>query len=113
VTTEQVLKALRNVDFPASKEELIQVAIRAGAPEEVIHALRAIPPEQYASRAEVARSVPVDIAEELGLSPAQVAEQAREQHRYGPQHLSQYMREAPKPPVAEELEKPATDLDEW
>jgi len=60
VSTDEVLSALRTVDFPASKEELIQAAREAGAFDEVICARRAIPPVEYANRNEVARSVPVD-----------------------------------------------------
>jgi hypothetical protein len=73
VSTDEVLSALRNVDFPASKEELLRAAREAGASDEVIRALRAIPPVEYANRNEVARSVPVDPAEELGLSPGSEA----------------------------------------
>ena len=61
--------------------------------------LRAIPPEVYRNREEVARSIPDDPAEELGVTPAQRAEQARERRRHGGEHLSQYLREVPKPPV--------------
>jgi Protein of unknown function (DUF2795) len=54
----------------------------AGAPDNVIAALRAIPPEEYANRAEVTRSIPTDPAADLDLSPAQRPEQAREtRHR--------------------------------
>jgi hypothetical protein len=47
----------------------------------------------------VARSIPADPAEELGVTPAQRAEQARERRRHGGEHLSQYLRAVPKPPV--------------
>ena len=74
----QLKMALRNVDYPAAKQELIRAAEAAGAPEEMIRALRAIPPEVYRNREEVARSIPGDPAEELDVTPAQRAEQARE-----------------------------------
>jgi hypothetical protein len=105
--TDRLREALRNVDFPAGKDELIRAAQAAGASDDLIRALRAIPPEEYANRAEVARAIPVDPAAEAGLSPAQRAEQAREQRHHGGQHLSQYAREVPKPPVEEAEE----DLD--
>ena len=66
MSTDQLRQALRDVDFPAGKDELIRAAQASGAPGEVIRALRAIPPEEYANREEVARSVPKDPAEELG-----------------------------------------------
>ena len=100
----QLKMALRDVDYPAGKEELIRAAEAAGAPEEVMRALRAIPPEVYRNREEVARSIPDNPAEELGVTPAQRAEQARERRRHGGEQLSQYLREVPKPPVEEELD---------
>jgi hypothetical protein len=97
----EVKRALKNADFPATKQELIQAAEAAGAPDHVIAALRAIPPEQYANRAEVLRSVPADPAADL--SPAQRAEQRREtRHRSHPQRLSEHEREVPKPPLEED-----------
>jgi len=53
----------------------------------------------------VARSVPKDPAEELRPSPAQRAAQARERRHHGGQHLSQYLREVPKPAVEDELDE--------
>jgi hypothetical protein len=100
----QLKMALRNVDYPAGKQELIRAAEVNGAPEELIRALRAIPPEVYRNREEVARSIPGDPAEELDVTPAQRAEQARESRRHGGEHLSQYLREVPKPPLEEELD---------
>jgi hypothetical protein len=105
VTTEEVMRALRDVDFPASKQELIQAAQAAGASGEVIAALRALPPAEYRSGAEVERSIPVDPAKEEGLTPAQVAEAARLARRHRRQRGSQYSLEVPKPPVAEELDR--------
>jgi len=57
MSSDQLRQALRDVDFPAGKDELIRAAQASG---EVIRALRAIPPEEYANREEVARSVPKD-----------------------------------------------------
>ncbi|MFK4148673.1 DUF2795 domain-containing protein [Streptomyces sp. NPDC004065] len=101
-SARDVVNAIKDVDFPAGKEELVEAASRAGAPQEVVKALRGIPPEQYANREEVARSVRVAPDSDLGLSPAQRAEQAREGGRHG---QSQHLREVPKPPVQEELER--------
>ncbi|MGV9570260.1 hypothetical protein ACWDRX_11960, partial [Streptomyces nigra] len=47
------------------------------------------------------RSVRVDPASDLDLSPAQRAEQARKGGRPG---QSQHLRDAPKPPIQEELD---------
>ena len=101
VTANQLEKFLHHlpIDYPASKDALLRAAQDAEAPEEIIRALRAIPPEEYANRNEVIRSVPTDPAQDLHPDAAQRAEQAREQRHHGQQHLSQYEREVPKPPV--------------
>ncbi|MEU6811624.1 DUF2795 domain-containing protein [Streptomyces sp. NPDC046831] len=101
-SARDVVDAIKDVDFPAGKDELIEAANRSGASPEVIKALRGIPPEQYANREEVARSVRVDPASDLDLSDAQRAEQAREGGRPG---QSQHLRDVPKPPVQEELDR--------
>jgi hypothetical protein len=96
-----VMAALDAVDFPAGKDQLIDAARQAGASEEVITALRGIPPDQYDNREQVGRSVRVDPASDVGLSPAQRAEQARKGGRPG---QSQHLRDVPKPPIQEELD---------
>jgi len=63
-TVKDVLAALGEVDFPAGKDDLLAAARAAGASEEVQKALRGIPPEEYANRDEVARSVRVDPSDE-------------------------------------------------
>lgn len=40
MSTDQLRQALRDVDFPAGKDELIRAAQASGAPDEVIRALR-------------------------------------------------------------------------
>lgn len=96
-----VLAALRDVDFPAEKQELVRAAETASAPGPVVAALRAIPPAEYANRDEVARSVPVRA--DGGTSAAQQAAQAQDRNRR--RNLSQYQREVRKPPVQEELDR--------
>lgn len=99
-TVKEVLAALDDVDFPADKDELVRAA--SGASAQVRSALRGIPPDQYANREEVARSVRVDPDSDLDHSPARRAEQARKGGRPG---QSQHLRDAPKPPVEEELDR--------
>jgi hypothetical protein len=105
VTSDEVIRYLRDVDYPAGKQDLLQAADDAGAPPEVLKALRALPPEQYANRAEVARSVPTDPAADLRPSAAQRAGQARERRHRGPRPLSEYQREVPKPAIEDELDR--------
>jgi hypothetical protein len=101
-TVREVLEALREVDFPAGKDDLLAAARAAGASGEVLKALRGIPPEEYANRDEVARSLRVDPDSDLGYSPAQKAEQARVGGRPG---LSEHFRDVPEPPVEDELRR--------
>ncbi|GAA2542509.1 MULTISPECIES: DUF2795 domain-containing protein [Streptomyces] len=101
-SAREVVDAVKDAHFPAGRDELIRAARRAGASEEAVAALRGIPPENYANREEVARSVRVDPASDLGTSPAQRAEQAR---AGGKQGQSQHLRDVPKPPVEEELDR--------
>jgi hypothetical protein len=75
ITPDTVLSYLADVDYPADKDALLAAAERAGAPDAVLRAVRAIPPVEYRSRAEVARSVRVDPGP--GRSPSRAAEQAR------------------------------------
>jgi hypothetical protein len=75
ITPERVLEYLADVDYPAGKDALVSAAERSGAPDEVLRSLRAIPPVDYRSRAEVVRSVRVDPAP--GRPAGQAAEQAR------------------------------------
>ncbi len=57
VTLEDVFGPLNDLDYPASKEDVVRHAESRGASEDVLRALRALPLGDYASRAELARSV--------------------------------------------------------
>ncbi|OON81884.1 DUF2795 domain-containing protein [Streptomyces tsukubensis] len=101
-TLKEVLGALDAVDFPADKKALLSAAQEANASEEVIKALQGIPPEEYGSREDVAHSVILDADSDLDRTPGQKGQQARQGGKPG---LSQHLRDAPKPPIDEELEK--------
>lgn len=87
-TPEDVLRHLKDVDYPADKEALVAAAERAHAPATVIRALRAIPPVEYRNAAEVRRSVGADPAADRSASRA--AAQARTRVRPG---IAEHMRE--------------------
>ena len=55
-----VLAHLADATYPATKDELVATAERAGAPEDVVKALRAMPPVDYRNKDEVARSARTD-----------------------------------------------------
>ena len=74
VSEADIATYLGAVDFPATRDVIVQEAERQGAPEDVLTALRRMPPVDYRSRAEVLRSAAVD--EEL--PPAEHAARARD-----------------------------------
>lgn len=56
-TAQDVREYLKTVDFPADKDAIVRAAEDSGAPEGVVKALRAMPPEvEYANKDEVLRS---------------------------------------------------------
>ena len=75
-TTDEVLHAIKDATFPADKDALLAAAERSGAGEDVLKALRAVPPVDYANKDEVARSVPT---EEEPTDAHAAAERARQQ----------------------------------
>lgn len=85
VSGTDVLRYLSSLDYPAGKDDVLRQAEREGAPPEVLRALRALPPVDYANGDEVARSAAIDAAPELGA--AERAAQAREPHTRVAQHL--------------------------
>ena len=57
VTLEDVFAPLNDLDYPASKEDVVRHAENRGASEDVLRALRALPLGDYASREELGRSL--------------------------------------------------------
>lgn len=55
-TAADVKQYLKTVDFPAGKDTIAYEAQMAGAPEDVVKALKAMPPVDYANKDEVLRS---------------------------------------------------------
>ena len=86
-TNEQVVEYLVAADFPATKDELVEEAARNGAPDDVLKALRAMPPVEYGSKAEVQRSALRTEAEEM--TAEREAELARSNST---SHVAQHLR---------------------
>lgn len=82
-----------DVDFPASKEQLVAHAERSGADPEV---LRALPLADYRNLDEVMQSVPVAVER----TEADRARQRREHTKPG---LAEHMKDIPRSPIVEEL----------
>jgi hypothetical protein len=57
VSLDEVFEPLNDLDYPASKEDVVRHAESRGASDDVLRALRALPLGDYASRAELTRSV--------------------------------------------------------
>jgi hypothetical protein len=86
VTRDEVLPYLETLDFPALKEDIVREAEKLGASEEVLKALRGMPPVDYHNKEEVLRSAKTEIAEE---TPAEKAAKARDRKH---QRVAEYLR---------------------
>lgn len=76
-TSSQLRLCLSDVDFPANKQDLLDAAGRNGCDDQTLRALRGIPPETYATVAQVAASV--TIADERDVQGSDMAA-ARRSH---------------------------------
>lgn len=79
-TPTAVREALRDVDYPASKDDLLASACRNNASDEVDRALRAVPPVVYENLAEVLASVHTD--DEPPEVTARLQAQRRREHAH-------------------------------
>lgn len=93
---KQVRRWLEGVDYPASKELLVDQAERNAAPEEVVSALRAMPPVDYANPAEVLSSVHVS----GGQTDAEKAEERRHHTHDG---LAEQEKQTSENPIVREV----------
>jgi hypothetical protein len=97
--TDEIRSVLNDLDFPASKEQVVEHARQRVAPGgSAERALAALPLGEYANMGEVLRSVPADPAP--GRTEAERVISHR-QHRKP--HLGEHMRDHVLPPVEEEL----------
>jgi hypothetical protein len=76
VAADDIRRALATLDCPASKQDVVAEAERAGAPEGVVRTLRALPLGDYGNVDEIVRSV--DTVEASGQSATEKAERARD-----------------------------------
>lgn len=85
VSDTDVLRYLSSLDYPAEKNDVVREAERQGAPQDVLRALRALPPVDYANGNQVVRSAKIDPAPEQNSSDRSA--RAREPHHRVAQHL--------------------------
>lgn len=60
VDPKSVELALNDLDFPASKERIVEHVEQRGGPGEVLRAVRALPLADYSNVDEVKRGMPLD-----------------------------------------------------
>ncbi|HVQ97666.1 MAG TPA: DUF2795 domain-containing protein [Mycobacterium sp.] len=98
-TRSRLRQYLNDVDYPADKETLLEVATRNGCDEDTARALRAIPPETYANFQEVLSSV--TLTDDDDLTDAEKAEAHRVHTKT---RLAQSAKDiGPVNPIVEEL----------
>jgi hypothetical protein len=98
-STDEIRSVLNDLDFPASKEQVVEHGRRASIPGGgTERALAALPPGEYSSLGEVLRSVPVDPA------PGRTESERVSQHRqHSKSLLAEHARDRDLPPVEDEL----------
>jgi hypothetical protein len=87
VSFEKVRPYLSTVDFPADRDGIVREAQRQGAPDIVLKALRAMPPEVYRNASEVLSSAGTDLAPELSAR-----DKARQQRDKAHQRVAEPLR---------------------
>lgn len=91
---------LGQVPFPAEKEQILDRAVSLGADEEIMGALRAMPPVSYDRPEEVLRSVPMARSSDDERKEAHRAAQRQEHTKPG---LAETMKDTgPVNPIEEE-----------
>jgi hypothetical protein len=84
-----VQEALNDLDFPASKNEIVNHAEQYGD-WEAVRLLKALPIATYRNMTELRASVRLDPAEDEGQTAALKAEHARSHHSH---RIAEYLRE--------------------
>ena len=85
----QVQEALSDLDFPASKDEIVTYAEQYGD-WEAVRVVKALPIATYRNMNDLRASVRLDPAEDEGLTPSLKAEHARAHHS---NKIAEYLRE--------------------
>lgn len=84
-----IQEALSDLDFPASKDEIVVHAEQYGG-WQAARVLRALPVAEYRNMSELRSSVRLDPAEDEGQTPSLKAEHARSHHSH---KIAEYLRE--------------------
>lgn len=79
---KQTQEALSDLDFPATKEEVVAHAVSRGGPDGVVRMLRALPLATYQNIGDLRSSVRLDPAADDGQTATEKATQARTPHTH-------------------------------
>jgi hypothetical protein len=90
---EDVAEVLNDLDFPATKDDVVEHTRRRGAPEPVQRLLRGLPVETYANISEIRRAAPPDPAVDEGLDASERAAKARGRHHPHGRRVAEYLRD--------------------
>lgn len=85
-----IREALLDLDYPATKQDIVNHAEQAGTDREVIRALRGLPLATYMNVTEVRRSVRLNPADDEGHSAADKVAHARSKHSH---QVAEYLRD--------------------
>ncbi len=99
-TVDEVKAALTDVDYPASKDDLLAAAEQHRVGENAMKALRAIPPVDYGNDAEVLSSIDIHPSTPSGDRGPTNPGMHRVHAKPG---LAQHMKDAEPTPIEEEV----------
>ncbi len=97
--TAAVRDVLVDIDYPASKEILVNAAARRSADQDVLKALRGMPPVEYQNEAEVVASID---RPPTGAGDA-LSDKGRRHREHTHAGLAQHMKEGDPTPIEKEL----------
>ncbi|GAB3549656.1 hypothetical protein J2S53_001767 [Actinopolyspora lacussalsi] len=101
VDRAELKTSLSGLDFPASKDRIVEYAENNGADAELLAALRAMPrADEYENLTEVGRSLQLDPASQQGQTDADKADQNTRRTADG---LAEHETETTNNPIVEEL----------
>jgi len=88
-----VAQALSDLDFPATKQDIVDHVRRHGAPEPVQRLLRALPLGTYLNISEIRSSAPPEPEVDEGLSRSDQARQAWERNKAHNHLVAEHLRD--------------------
>lgn len=93
---DRLRSVLSDADFPAERDDLVGCAQRAGADNDTVRALRAMPPVSYSNFAEVLQSVSL-------RSDRSAADQAAQRRMHAKPGLTELDKDVPSHPIGDEI----------